>query len=110
MILVRVFLCGWFRELFEFEGERPPFAPDLAVEIRSCDDRDRYVARKVEIYLAYGSRLVLDVHPKRKTIVAHDRSGVRTYRAGDTFAHGELPGFSFDVTAFFARGNILGDA
>jgi len=94
MILVRVFLCRWFRELSEFEGERPPFAPDLAVEIRSPDDRDRNVARKVEIYLAYGSRLVLDVHPKRKTIVAP----------------GELPGFSFDVTAFFARGNILGDA
>ena len=110
MNLVRVFLCRWFRELSEFEGERPPFAPDLAVEIRSPDDRDRNVARKIEIYLAFGGRLVLDVHPKRKTIVAHDRSGVRTYRAGDTFAHGELPGFSFDVTAFFARGNILGDA
>ena len=64
-------------------------APDLAVEIRSPDDRDRNVARKVEIYLVYGGRLVLDVHPKRKTIVAHDRSGVRTYRPGDTFAHGD---------------------
>ena len=94
MIFVRVFLCRGFRELSEFEGERPPFAPDLPVEIRSPDDRDRNVARKVEIYLAYGSRLVLDVHPKRKTIVAH----------------GELPGFRFDVTAFFARGNILRDA
>ena len=28
------------RELSEFEGERPPFATDLAVEIRSRDDRD----------------------------------------------------------------------
>ena len=94
MILVRVFLCRGFQELSEFEGERPPFVPDLAIKIRSPDDRDRNVARKIEIYLAFGGRLVLDVHPKRKTIVAH----------------GELPGFRFDITAFFARGDTLRDA
>ena len=49
---------------------------------------------EAESNLTYGGRLVLDVHPKRKTIVAH----------------GELPGFRFDVTAFFARGDTLRDA
>ncbi len=94
------------RELSDFEGERPPFAPDLAVEIRSPEDRDRNVARKTEIYLAYGGRLVLDVQPKRNAIVAHDRVGSRTYALSDTFEHGELPGFAFEVSAFFARGDI----
>lgn len=94
------------RALSEFEGERPPFAPDLAVEIRSPDDRDRNVTRKIEIYLAYGGRLVLDIKPTKKTIVAHDRSGVRTYGAPERFAHAELPGFEFDVAAFFARGEL----
>ena len=93
-------------ELSEFEGERPPFAPDVAVEIRSPDDRERNVARKVQIYLGYGGRLVLDVQPKRRKIVAHSRSGVRIFAEGETFKHDELSGFAFDVSAFFARGDI----
>ena len=79
VLYVAFIMFECMRELPEFEGERPPFAPD---------DRDRSVARKVEIYLAYG---------------------IRTYHAGDTFAHGKVPGFSFDVTACFARGHTLRD-
>lgn len=37
---------------------------------------------------------MLDVQSKKKTIVGHP------------FAHDEVPGFGFDVAAFFARGEI----
>jgi len=88
------------------EQQRPQIAPDLVVELRSPGDRERNVRRKIELYLAYGCPLVLDVDPEARTIVAHDGMSVRTYRSGDSFAHGALPGFAFDVAAFFADGEV----
>lgn len=36
------------------DQQRPPFAPDVAIEIRSPSDRERNIARKIELYLARG--------------------------------------------------------
>ena len=90
--------------LDEASRQRMPFAPDLAVEIRSPHDRARNVARKIELYLEYGSKLVLDIDPKRSTIVAYDAHGVRTFVRSDRFEHPALPGFAFDIDAFFREG------
>lgn len=91
-----------FRPLPEDASEKPPFAPDIAVEIRSPDDRPRNIQRKIELYLAHGSNLVLDVDPKTRTIIAHDASSTRIFRAGDRFEHPAPPGLTFDVGVLFA--------
>ena len=78
-----------------------PFAPDIAIEIRSPGDRLRNLQRKVELYLAHGSRLVLDVDPKSRTIVAHDRTSMRTFKENERFEHAEAPGLNFDLKTLF---------
>ncbi len=89
------------------EREKPPFSPELAVEVRSPSDDLRYLARKIARYLATGSVLVLDVDPKTRRIVAHAANGIREYRAGELFAHGALPWLQFDVDSIFADLDLL---
>jgi Uma2 family endonuclease len=85
------------------DAEEPPLAPTVAVEIRSPGDRERNIQTKIRLYLAYGTRLVLDVDPLARRIIAHDRSGNRTFSEGTQFEHDELPGLRFDVSELFAR-------
>jgi Uma2 family endonuclease len=84
-------------------AEEPPFAPDVAVEIRSPGDREANVARKVERYLQYGARVVLDVRPDARTVVAFDARGSHVYTESETFEHPEIDGFRFAVAALFAE-------
>lgn len=81
--------------------EMPPFAPDIVVEIRSPDDRPRNIARKVDLYLKHGAKVVLDVDPDSRVIVAHDSASTRTFRDGDVFEHPAAPGLTFDLRALF---------
>ncbi|MGH7727982.1 MAG: Uma2 family endonuclease [Vulcanimicrobiaceae bacterium] len=83
-------------------AEEPQVAPDVAVEIWSPSDRRKLVARKIELYLAAGCVLVLEIDPKRRSVSAHDRSGSRTYAEGDVFEHVALPGFRLDLRELFA--------
>jgi Uma2 family endonuclease len=89
--------------LTDEDAEEPPFAPDIAIEIRSPGDRERNVRTKVRLYLAAGSRLVLDVDPQKRRIVAYDRSGERIITDDTKVEHAEAPGLTFDVGALFAR-------
>ena len=80
-----------------------PFAPDLAVEVLSPDDRPGEVLAKVGDWLRTGCRLVWVVDP--------DRRGARVYRADGTESllketealEGEdvLPGFSCQLATVF---------
>ncbi len=92
--------------LTDSEQDRPSFAPDIAVEIRSPSDRARNISRKIELYLAHGSRLVLDVDPAKRKIFAHDGESVCRYGIGDTFVHDRFADLTFDVRAFFASADI----
>jgi Uma2 family endonuclease len=89
--------------LTDEEAEEPPFAPDIAVEIRSLGDRERNIRTKVRLYLASGSRLVLDVDPLKRRILAYDRGGERTFKETMVFEHPEAEGLTFDVGKLFAR-------
>lgn len=82
--------------------EKPPLSPELAVEVRSPSDKLRYLAEKIDRYLATGSVLVLDVDPKRRRIIAHSKAGVREYVAGEEFEHPTLPWLRFTVDMVFA--------
>jgi Uma2 family endonuclease len=103
-----VAFVSWERlkRLSEALKELPRFAPDIVAEIRSPEDRERNIARKIELYLAHGSRLVLDVDPAKRKIFAHDGESVRRYGIGDTFVHDRFPDLTFDVRAFFASAEI----
>jgi Uma2 family endonuclease len=92
-----------FAQLEGDAREMPPMAPDIAVEIRSPGDRPRNISRKIELYLGHGSQIVLDVDPKTRTIVVHDRTAVRTLYEGDRFEHAAASGLTFVVREVFAE-------
>lgn len=88
--------------LSDEDTEIPPFAPDIAIEIRSPGENLGFLRTKIERYLRTGSSLVLDVDPKRHQVVAHSAAGEQTFALGDRFDSDAFPWFTFEVTALFA--------
>jgi Uma2 family endonuclease len=82
--------------------QEPPFAPDIAVEIRSPSENARLRRAKTARYLATGSRIVLDVDPKARAIHVHDASGTQTLMQRDRFSDPRFPWLEFDVAEVFA--------
>ncbi len=81
-----------------------PFGPDLAVEVRSPNDRDHEVEEKIQLWLAAGSLLVWDVDPETRTVVVH-RPGAEPVTLGEDqeIDCGDvIPGFRGRVAEFFA--------
>jgi Uma2 family endonuclease len=81
----------------------PEVAPDLAVEIRSPDDRPSRRLEKIREYLAAGVRMVWDVNPEDRTVIVYtpQQQGV-VFHDTDTLTGGEvLPGFTCQVSALF---------
>jgi hypothetical protein len=50
---------------------------------------------------------VLDVHPRKRTIVAHSSDDVRTFGKADHFAHEAAPRLAFDVAELFSDLDLL---
>lgn len=91
------------RALTKDEREQPPFAPDVAAEVRSPDESPKYRNEKIAKYLACGSVLVLDVDPSARGITANAQNGVRTYKSSDRFEHPLAPWLRFEVAQIFAE-------
>jgi len=89
------------RDLDDADVELPPFAPDIAIEVRSPGDRIRFIEHKVAVYLAGGATLVAVVDPMERAVHLHDRSGTRVLRDGEQLEHPALPGFSLSVRSLF---------
>jgi len=72
------------------------FAPDLAVEVVSPNDRQIDIEEKVHLYLQHGTRLVWVVHPRlRSATVYHPDGTARILYAGDLLGGEDvLPGFA----------------
>ncbi len=72
-----------------------PGAPDLAVEVKSPNDRAAEVLIKVGRWLAAGSQAVWMIDPVTRTAVVHTAKGPSpTLRASDLLEGGEVvPGF-----------------
>lgn len=81
-----------------------PFAPDLAVEVRSPNDRDDEIEEKVQLWLAAGSQLVWTVDPEARIVVVHRRGAEPiTLRDDQEIDAGDvIPGFRCRVSEFFA--------
>lgn len=80
----------------------PHVAPDVAVEILSPSDWRSQVDRKTTIYLAAGTRLVIEVDPAARTVRTRALGLDRVHRAGEVIEHSAMPGFRLDVAALFA--------
>jgi len=89
--------------LSDDEVEEPHVAPTIAVEIRSPGDRPRNISVKALSYIEAGTRLVVDVDPAAREIVAHGADGSMRFIDGTAFAHPLAPGLRFDVSEFFDR-------
>jgi Uma2 family endonuclease len=84
------------------EADEPRIAPDAAFEILSPSVRELHVTHKIDVYLRAGTGLVAVIDPATRTIRLIDRDGERTLAVGDVFRHTALPGFTFDIAAYFA--------
>lgn len=89
------------------EGGMPssyfPGAPDLAVEVISPNDEADDVQLRVTQFLKYGTRMVVLVYPKSKTVVVHSPTGSFTLNIDDEFDGGDvLPGFKLAVRDIFS--------
>lgn len=82
-----------------------PGPPDLAVEVISPNDNYTEVEAKVCDYLAAGTRMVIVVNPRQRTLTVH-RSllDIRVLQEGDTLdAADAVPGWQLAVAELFAQ-------
>lgn len=81
-----------------FEG-----APDLAMEVASPDESAEDIQDKVIDYLSAGTRMVLYLHPRSKTITVYrSLDNIRVLTLRDTLDGGDvLPGFSAPLEEIF---------
>jgi len=82
--------------------EKPPFSPDIAVEVRSPSDNMQLLRSKIARYLSTGSTLVLDVDPATRTVTAHSATGAKEYSGEDEFRHEAAPWLLFKLTELFS--------
>ena len=79
-----------------------PEAPDLAIEVISPNDRYSEVNEKVADYLAAGTRMVVVVNPRNRTVNVHTPDNTITLEMGDTLDGGEVvPGWQMPVADMF---------
>ena len=91
------------RALTPDEREEPPFAPDIAVEIRSPSFRPGLLRDKIVKYLAAGTLLVLDVDPASRRVFAHAGGSVCEFSQTGAFAHPAVPWLRFAVAELFEK-------
>jgi Uma2 family endonuclease len=80
-----------------------PFAPDLAVEVISPNDRDDEVEEKVQLWLRAGALMVWIVDPESRTVTIHRRGTEPVTLAEHETIRGDdvVPGFECRVGDFF---------
>lgn len=80
-----------------------PFAPDLAVEVVSPNDRTGATLDKVMDYLNAGTRLVWVAHPGKRIVTVYhaDRTARLLGEGGDLDGGDVLPGFLVRVGDLF---------
>jgi Uma2 family endonuclease len=80
-----------------------PFAPDLVAEVISPGDSYLEVNEKVHEWLAAGTRMVLVVNPRRRTVAVHrSPTNVTVLTEADQIEGGDVvPGWVLPVRALF---------
>jgi Uma2 family endonuclease len=86
----------------EAQRAQPPIAPEIVVEIRSPDDRERSIRRKTELYLAHGAILVVNIDPESRCVRLSDARAERELGADEPIAHATYPDLRISVAEIFA--------
>ena len=77
--------------------------PTLAVEVISPTDRLTRVADKVQDWLEHGTRMVVVVNPRNRTVQVRTTDGVIELTEADTLDGGDVvPGWSMPVADIFS--------
>ena len=94
------------RERTDTLGRPPgywPETPTLAIEVISPNDRYTEVNEKVADYLAAGTRMVVVVNPRNRTVNVHTPDNTITLTMGDTLDGGDVvPGWQMPVADIFS--------
>ena len=82
-----------------------PFAPDLAVEVKSPSDSLRQLRRKCEEYLSYGVRLVWLILPETRQVEVYrpDQDILIVMGHDPLLGYDVLPSFSLPTCDLFPR-------
>jgi Uma2 family endonuclease len=80
-----------------------PGAPDLAVEVISPSDTYTEVEEKVTLWLQYGTRMVVVVNPRRRSVAVYraDRPVLFLAEQGELSGNDVVPGWSIHVLSLF---------
>lgn len=80
-----------------------PIAPDLAVEVESPSNTQREIARKMELYLAGGTRLIWLFRPKKRVVLVYrpDVPDATLTESDDLDGFDVLPGFRLRIGELF---------
>lgn len=91
------------RTLSDAEAEESPFAPDIAVEVRSPSHRALITKEKIDAYLTHGSALILDIDPARQAVHACWPGGSQSYRQHERFQCEAVPWLEFRIEELFVK-------
>lgn len=79
-----------------------PYMPDLAIEVQSPGQSDKFMSDKADYYLAHGSRMVWLVYPQKRLVESLTADSRHLLTQADMLAGGDvLPGFEVAVQAIF---------
>jgi Uma2 family endonuclease len=79
-----------------------PFMPDLAVEVKSPDDRLARMRRKADYYLEQGTQIVWLVLPEQRVVHVYTQDATLVLGESDTLSGDPvLPGFTLPVRDIF---------
>jgi Uma2 family endonuclease len=97
------YLASYF-DLPKTERRYPTVPPDIAVEIRSPDDKENEVFEKRDFYLRWGVRLVIIIDPERRTVEAQETASAISYLTeNDTLTSKAFPTLSIRLQELFAE-------
>jgi Uma2 family endonuclease len=84
-------------------GRFAPMPPDLAVEVMSPSNSFADVQRKVQRYLAAGTRLIWVVRPERQAVIVYapDREPMELGIADELDGEDIVPGFRLPISQIF---------
>lgn len=79
-----------------------PYMPDLAIEVQSPGQSDKFMIDKAQYYLANGSQMVWLVYPRKRLIEVLTLDDRELLDQQDQLSGGDvLPGFTMTVKALF---------
>lgn len=81
----------------------PRIAPDVVFEILSPKDLRRNVDEKIAVYLASGTRAVLEIDPLQRAVTIFERESTSVLDVDATLTHDALPGFTLPVAEIFRK-------